>query len=522
MAYNTDLFDLIKSLTPSEKAYFKRYGYKKTVANKSEVQSSYLQLFDAIDKQDVYNESKLLKQFAKEKFTKNFSATKGYLYSMVLNSTVTYNEGKSNTDQILVLLREIELLTRKGLTNQGLKKIEIGLKKAQMNEQWSLFCYLLFEQLINSDFFSALNEMFFNSIVQKNMETTNLVRHDMEMAILLRTFHTKWRQLGTVARSEKQISEFHELMQHPFLQDENCALTNFSKLSYFNIHVLYQGFLNNTQEMHNYLIKGIRLFEDNPYLIEINLKDYLYFLDMQLGILMGLSRWKEFDVCIQKLGHLLDNESNKLKTEDAALYQSGYYILRLLRHYKTWDLEAALVFVEPIKSRHALFPLYKHIITGNLFFIARSYFMVGMFEQALSEINEALNIDEVINFSDYYAGLRILNLLTHLELRNEALLEYTLRSTYRFLQDRQRLFVIENLFLKFLKKLLNIQGKDKILVLYREFYENIQTAIDKDPKEIAPLRLFDFRFWLESKIKEIPMKELAKTYKNNFGSNISD
>lgn len=513
MAYNTDLFDLIKSLSPSEKAYFKKYGYKQSSTEKGVKNNPYLLLFGAIDKQEEYNESKLLKLFEKEKFIRNFSATKAYLYSIVLDSIVSCNEGKSQTDQILVLLREIEALSRKGLSRQCLKKIDAAMKKAQQHEQWSLFCYLLFEQLKNTDFYSELNNVYYEDVIKQIQQYTELIHHDIDVALLLRTFHVKWRQLGMIARSEEQIAELHQIMQHPFLQDETRALTIQSKLAFYNIQAVYQTFLNNPTAIHSFLSKGIELFERNPYLIENNLCEYIHFLDMQLGVLMGREMWLEFDVCIVKLRNLLNTESNKLKAEDAALYQSGCKILQLLRHFKTWDIEAALAFVEPIKALHALFPTHKHIITGNLYFIARSYFMLGMFDEALIEINEALTIEEVENFSDYYAGLRIINLLIHLELKNEQLLEYILRATYRFLKDRKRMFVIENLFLKFLKKLLSAPDKGQIDLLYSEFYENINKAIAAYPKEIAALRLFDFRFWLESKIKKIPMNELSKIYK---------
>ncbi len=138
MAQNTDLFDLIKSMTTAEKSYFKRYGYKQQSTDKDSKSNPYMKLFDAIDKQEEYNEDKLLKQFAKEKFVKNFSATKNYLFSMVLDSLLACNEGKNSLDQLLQQLREINLLLQKGLPLICLKKIEAAQKKATYLELWDI------------------------------------------------------------------------------------------------------------------------------------------------------------------------------------------------------------------------------------------------------------------------------------------------------------------------------------------------------------------------------------------------
>ena len=72
MATSNALFDLIKSLTPNEKSYFKKNAYKQEKGGKN----PYLQLFDAIDKQAEYDESKLLRKFAKHKMSKQFSTAK--------------------------------------------------------------------------------------------------------------------------------------------------------------------------------------------------------------------------------------------------------------------------------------------------------------------------------------------------------------------------------------------------------------------------------------------------------------
>ena len=74
MKPSTELFSLIKSLTKSEKRFFKL---------NSSLQSgdkNYLKLFDYIEKQNSYNEEKLKNNFKGEKFILHLPSEKNHLY----------------------------------------------------------------------------------------------------------------------------------------------------------------------------------------------------------------------------------------------------------------------------------------------------------------------------------------------------------------------------------------------------------------------------------------------------------
>ena len=117
MATSNALFDLIKSLTPNEKSYFKKNAYKQERAQKS-----YLQLFDAIDRQAEYDESKLLRKFAKHKMSKQFSTAKNYLYNLIIRALATTTAKRRRKTKMLQTLREVKVLMNRGLKQQALKK----------------------------------------------------------------------------------------------------------------------------------------------------------------------------------------------------------------------------------------------------------------------------------------------------------------------------------------------------------------------------------------------------------------
>ena len=514
MAQNTDLFDLIKSMNTTEKAYFKRYGYKQQSAEKDTKNNPYMRLFDAIDKQEVYDEDKLIKQFAKEKFLKNFSATKNYLFSMVMNSILDCNEGKNNIDQLLQMVREINLLAPRGLLQICLKKIEAAQKKATYLELWDIQCYLLHIKFVCLHGLYDEGKTDFGNVTEQAQQNLTLLQHTWEGLELLKVVKEKLQNKMSIGgRSQEQAEAWETLMQHPILQNKELALTTNTKLIHYYINIFYQIFHKNETQILSVVQEAIHFCEAQPLVLQELTEDYALFLDFEINILGLMHKWTALELAIEKFSKVLDKEEGKLTKEEVMAYRNNMLYFRLTTYYRTWNLEKCLNIIPQIKARTNI-TLPRQ--ASDLFVIAKVYFMLSMFDEALATIDEALNIKESNHYADYYAALRILNLLVHIELGNEQLVEYTLRATYRFLKDRERLFEIERLFLRFLKKVLDSPNHKQTLELYNELHEAIAITVKANPQEQVALRILNLQFWLESKIKNIPMRELAKIYKARY------
>ena len=105
------LFQLIKSLNKSEKRYFNLYASRHTLGEKN----NYVILFDAIDKQNEYDEASILKQFKKEAFINKFSITKARLYDVILDSLTAFHSASSIDAQLKRDLHCAEILYKKTL-----------------------------------------------------------------------------------------------------------------------------------------------------------------------------------------------------------------------------------------------------------------------------------------------------------------------------------------------------------------------------------------------------------------------
>src|SRR6187402_468718 len=125
------LFRLIKSLTTAEKRYFKIFASRHTIGEKNE----YVNLFDAIDKQENYNETKLLKLFGNNTFTHSPAIAKSRLFDIILKSLHAYHGDSSVDVELQRLMHSTEILFKKSLYDECRKILHRAKKMAQKFEK---------------------------------------------------------------------------------------------------------------------------------------------------------------------------------------------------------------------------------------------------------------------------------------------------------------------------------------------------------------------------------------------------
>ena len=112
--------------------------------------------------------------------------------------------------------------------------------------------------------------------------------------------------------------------------------------------------------------------------------------------------------------------------------------------------------------------------------------------------------------SDLQCLARIISIIVNYELGKEDLLEYTVKSAYRFLYKKNKLYQIESILLDFMRKTMPKIHTQKQLI---DAFLKLRTLIidaHKDPFERNMLHYFDFISWLESKIESRPFAEIIK------------
>ena len=124
-------------------------------------------------------------------------------------------------------------------------------------------------------------------------------------------------------------------------------------------------------------------------------------------------------------------------------------------------------------------------------------------------LNQIINARDEDLRSDILCFARILNLISHYELRNDDLVEYYIKSTYRFLGKKDDLHFFQTRILRFLKRLNTIQSNEDLMTGFRELKDQL-LPLTSNPYEKRAFVYFDIISWLESKIEQKPVKEIIR------------
>jgi len=134
------LFQLIQSLTASEKRHFKLY-MKSRSGESGDLKV--VQLFDAIDKMKLYDEEVLLKK-NKSILKQQLSNLKARLYHEVLSSLRSLKQEENIDLQLHEQLDFARLLYNKGLYLQSLKILDKIKELAKTNNQVTYILQVVF------------------------------------------------------------------------------------------------------------------------------------------------------------------------------------------------------------------------------------------------------------------------------------------------------------------------------------------------------------------------------------------
>ena len=127
-----NLFQLVKSLSKSEKRQFKLYVGRLGV----NTDSKFLNLFNFLDKAKTYNEISILEKSGIKK--QQLANVKAHLYKQILISLKLSPSHQNVRSQIREQLDFASILYHKGLYKQSLKILEKAKEFAFLNEEKNL------------------------------------------------------------------------------------------------------------------------------------------------------------------------------------------------------------------------------------------------------------------------------------------------------------------------------------------------------------------------------------------------
>ena len=484
---NTELFELIQSMTKSEKRHFKIFASRHVIGT----ENKYVKLFDAMEGQKVYNEKELLKN---ESYIRQLPLLKKRLHDSVLRSLDQFHT--STDDEIRKLLHQSEILYEKALYGQSSKILRAAKALCRQHE---LATYEL--EIMRWETKIAW--------AQDNMKGIGDILAEEKRILEVLDNTTKYRTLNHkafsiyyehgVPRTPKLVREIKAILSSPLLKNPELARSFEALHTYYHFFCIYYTMRKENEKAHLYGEKKLEMFNSNPEKVKTYTNLYLGDLNDCLISSMNMQKYDMMDDYIQKLHDL-----ETIITSERSKSILFFYSYNELNYYNiTGQYQKATKRIEHLEK---LFPVYgpkitpaKRAVLYTIFAVA--YFGNKNYKKSIQSLNEIRNQPLGNVRVDIESFAHLFNIIVHYEKGSDtAFLKSLVRSTYRYLRKRNRLYKMEECILNFIrKKLAKVHTQKELLHSFALLRKEILVLM-KDPYESSIIQDFDFVAWLDSKI----------------------
>jgi len=509
MKPSNELFLLVKSMSKSEKRFFKMF---------SAIQSgekNYLKVFDFIEKQTEYDEEELKDHFADETFIKHLPSEKNHLYKTILKSLRSYFAEQSVASILKQEIRNIEILYNKALYKECRKFLKRAKRIAADYEKFYYWYELIAweRKLIEEAYEFGDFDADLNQLIEEEIEVIAKLRNLAEYQVLYSKINYIFRS-GVFTKNSDERAAVDAIANNHLIKGKNTAIsTRASSICYY-IKGLCAATNRDYQDSYVFFNRTKEILDKNPKIKSDTGKRYLL-------TLFHLVKCYIDDRNFEMVQHILD-EIQQLPSEkgfdstDMRLRIFGIHMNEQLNLFNmTGDFTKAKLFIDSSAEEGSLYmdKISKEQELKLWFNSAYAFFGFGDYKQALRKINDILNDKETQLRQDLFGFARLLNLLIHFELENYEFLEYEVKSTKRFFAKIKRDYKIESFIVSYILKLAKCPHETDRAEVYQLMKSDLKELLT-DNSERVVLEYFDLPAWVESKINGVSFADAVR-----FGTN---
>jgi hypothetical protein len=498
------LFQLICSLQKAEKRNFKLYA-KRNFSNKD---LRILQLFDALDKMDHYDEELLLKREPEIK-KEQLSNIKAKLYKQLLAS-MRLLESEDNIDiQLHEQLDFARILYNKGLYLQSLKLLDKIKELARANNQISFLVQALFMvKKIESLHITRSMQDKAEQLERESEEVAGRVARITTLSNVALQLYS-WYIKNGHARNEEDEAEVTRYFQSKLPADLTNVKGFYERLYLYQSYCWYAFIRQDFLMYYRYTHKWVDVFGEQPFMVDIETAHYIKGMHNLLTAHFYLRNYRKFIPALEQFEQfyqrLLDgpNDNNKIQT---FVY---LHISKINQYFLEGDFKRGLELVTVINQQLKAYEIYldKHRVLIFYYKIASLYFGAGDYEHTIEYLNKIINWKTDLR-TDLQCYARLLHLIAHYELDNFKLIEYLVRSVYRFMAKMNNLSRVEEEILKFLKSSFYLPPK-QLTPAFEQLLNKLKKLV-QNRFETRAFVYLDIISWLESKVTKQPLETVLR------------
>ena len=488
MLPSSDLFDLIHTMSKAEKRHFKMY-----VARNSKTGSNYLRLFDAIDKQKIYNEQRL----EDAKYGKRLASTKLFLYELILKSLRQSYADKLVDTRLADMLTQAEVLFHKSLYRQSKKILLKARKLATKYETWTALYKIVQWEIRLTDHLNTKKPLEELTELQTELsKLANIIRQEMAYDNLRGHAQILQRKY-TLPLKTHQEQVLKTIIQSPMMLHEPLGIGLQSRIAYHNVRSIYHGF-NQADRPSLEALEEVRdIWKRHPTLAEAQREDFIK-TTVEL-IANGLCSQIQFDYLglIELLGVLPTSAPQALEKRHFLLatlkFAYGLHTNNLV--YCTNLLSEIQAVLQPemtdTLSRYEQTYLYQQL--------AMYYFLVKDFTKAIDWLEVVQSYEHYGFFNDFRHFSRLMQLLIYFDRQHYSLIESKLRSVEHYIKTSEGIETIEQITLKCIKDILRAKTEKEEKILLEELYNSVSDPAKKHTR--FPYKSGIILQWLDDKVR---------------------
>lgn len=495
------LFNLIKSLSKAEKRNFKIY-----CSNSDS--SKYIQLYNALDTLNVYDEKKTL-AMCPNISKSQLNNLKTQLYYRLLGSLAQLFTSHNYAAQIRQTIDFSAVLIDKGLVNQAIKILMKAKNDALKYELYTVALSII-DQLKNIRLMQlGRNDLYsFDTIENQANMVSDRISNINALSNLTIQLSNLSLKLG-YARSEKDNKLIIVYFGNKLEVFDEAKMSFHEKLYYYQCKTCYYLIQHNFVNAYRWCHRWYQLFEGNDTFKVIYFDHYIRCNSRLLDILFMTRRLSQMKVLISKL----KTEHQKLIIPNIRTTQS--YGLTLLfgeinSHFLEGTFKEGLSLVDKVEKfieQNDALLLHHYRMLLN-YKVACLYFGCQDYKNCIKHLQRIISVKDPVFRRDLQVFSRILNLIASYEIGDDETLDKQVRSVYSFVLKTNDMHEVQSAIIQFLKRLPYIYAtnfKDELIVLYNKL-----KPLENYPYKRRPFFYLDIISWLESKIYNIPMAKIRQ------------
>jgi hypothetical protein len=496
------LFQLVHSLEKSEKRHFKLYIKRSSAKEDLKI----IQLFDALDKLEEYDEKLIMKKLAGITKTQLYNL-KTHLYKQLLAS-LRLLKGTENIDlQLSEHLDNARILYNKGLKIQGLRILEKAKELARSNQKFNTLVQIIsLEKKIETLHITRSPTEKAELLAQEALENSDHIGRVTRLSNLALLLY-RWYVLYGHARNEKDEKEIKAFFTNYLPEDVHAISGFYEKLYLYQSYSWYAFIRQDFLMYYRYSQKWINLFDEQPIMISVETGHYVKGMHNLLNALFDLRNFRKFEITLRQFEEFAKtataNEHDNFRVHTSIYLTSA----RINQHLMQGTFNDGLKLVAGIEKNLLEYALYvdRHRILVFNYKIALLYFGNCNYETSIDYLQRIINgpLDLRIDLQSY---ARLLHLMAHYELGNYEIMESLIKSVYRFMAKMKNLTVVEEAIFRFLRSSFEL-SPGKLKPEFEKFLNKIK-HLEYNRFEKRAFVYLDVISWVESKVYDKTMAEI--------------